>query len=73
MKRVDTSKLSHDECWGVQINGTNHCKNCKWTSITACEGQDIVRTGRNHLGYRIGEHGLVEEKVPSAVPRLRSG
>lgn len=61
MKTIDTSKLSHDECWGVQINGTSHCKNCKWTGISACEGQDIVRTGRNHLGYRIGEYGLLEE------------
>lgn len=58
MRTIDTSKLSHDECWSIQINGTNHCKNCKWTGISACEGKDIVRTGRNHRGYRIGENGL---------------
>ena len=60
MKQIDTSKLSHDECWGVQINGTRHCQNCKWTGISACEGQNIVRTGRNSKGYRIDEFGLVE-------------
>jgi len=69
MKKIDTSKLSHDECWTVQINGTRHCGNCIWTGISACEGQDIVRTGRNHLGYPIGEYGLVNE-VPSTECRV---
>jgi hypothetical protein len=61
MKKIDTSKLSTDECWGVQINGTQHCKYCKWTGISACEGKDIIKTGRNSKGYSIGEFGLVEE------------
>jgi hypothetical protein len=60
MKKVDTSKLSNDECWGVQINGLKHCRNCKWQSISACEGKDIVRTGKNHLGYVIAENGIEE-------------
>lgn len=58
MRTVDTSKFSRDECWGIQINGTRHCQNCKWTGISACEGQDIVRTGRNHKGYKVNEDGL---------------
>jgi len=61
MKNIDTSKLSHDECWGVQINGTQHCRNCKWTGISACEGKNIIKTGRNSLGYRIGESGLTDD------------
>lgn len=60
MKKVDTSKLSTGECWGIQINGFEHCKSCKWTGISACEGQDIIRTGRNAKGYRIGEKGIIE-------------
>jgi hypothetical protein len=60
MKKIDTSKLSQDECWGVQINGFKHCQYCKWTGISACEGQQIVKTGRNSKGYKIGEYGLVE-------------
>ncbi|GAB4283207.1 MAG: hypothetical protein Kow0068_08040 [Marinilabiliales bacterium] len=60
MKHVDTSKLSSDECWGVQINGLKHCENCKWTGISACEGKNIVKTGYNSKGYRIGINGLVE-------------
>ncbi|MDZ7744045.1 MAG: hypothetical protein U5Q03_20510 [Bacteroidota bacterium] len=59
MRRIDTSFLSTDECWGVQINGTLHCKNCKWTAISACEGKRIVKTGRNSKGYRIGENGII--------------
>ena len=46
MKHIDTSKLSRDECWGVQINGINHCKNCTWAGTSACEGKDIVQTGK---------------------------
>lgn len=61
MKHIDTSKLSKDECWGVQINGTSHCKNCKWTGISACAGQNILKTGRNAFGYHIGEDGLISD------------
>ncbi|MCF8366428.1 MAG: hypothetical protein K9H16_11640 [Bacteroidales bacterium] len=61
MKHIDTSRLSPNECWGVQINGMKHCKNCKWTGISACEGQNIVKTGRNAKGYSIGDTGLVED------------
>lgn len=61
MKKIDTSLLSGDECWSVQINGTSHCKNCKWTGISACEGKNIVKTGYNSKGYRIGEHGIIPE------------
>jgi len=69
MRKIDTSKLSHDECWGIQINGTKHCQNCKWTGISACEGKNIVKTGRNSKGYKIGENGL-EEDVPHEEPHL---
>ena len=75
MKKIDISRLSPDECWSIQINGTQFCKNCKWTGISACAGQSIQRTGYNSLGYRIGEYGLVdddEEKVLSEKPG-RSG
>ncbi len=60
MKKVNISKLSNDECWSVQINGTLYCQNCKWAGISACEGKDILKTGRNHKGYLIGEEGLAE-------------
>ncbi len=61
MKKINTSKLSTDECWGVQINGLKHCQNCKWTGISACEGQNIVKTGRNSKGYKIGWEGIVTD------------
>jgi hypothetical protein len=60
MKHVDTSKLSKDECWGIQIYGLNHCSqiNCKWQGISACAGKNIIKTGINALGYKIGSNGL---------------
>jgi len=62
MRKVDTSYLSQDECWGVQINGLSHCQNCKWIGISACEGKDIRLTGYNSRGVRIDEGGLVPEE-----------
>ncbi len=60
MKKVDTSRFSHDECWGIQINGLNHCKNinCRWQGLTACEGKEIIRTGKNSMGYVVGLNGI---------------
>lgn len=72
MKHIDTSKLSHTECWGVQINGLNHCRNCKWTGISACEGQHIVKTGRNAKGYRIGDLGLVADDWLDPQKKMRT-
>lgn len=64
MKRVDTTYFSHDECWGIQINGLSHCKkiNCKWQGLSACEGKNIIKTGKNSKGYRVGESGVMPEE-----------
>lgn len=61
MKAISITKLSPHECAGIQINGLSHCKkiNCKWQGITACEGKQIIKTGVNALGYRIGELGIM--------------
>ena len=69
MRKIDTSKLSSNECWGIQINGLSHCQNCKWTGISACEGKNIVKTGRNSKGYRIGENGLIEDDYDPAFDK----
>lgn len=62
MRKIDTSYLSEDECWGVQIGGLQHCQDsCKWIGISACEGQNIRLTGYNSKGYRIGETGVIIE------------
>ena len=61
MRRIDTSKISKDECFSVQVNGLRHCENCKWQGISACQGKEIVKTGYNNLGYKIGLKGLAEE------------
>jgi hypothetical protein len=65
MKHVDTRKLSDSECWGIQINGTNHCKNinCRWQGLSACEGKNIIRTGKNAKGYFVGSDGIIEKNL----------
>ena len=61
MRKIDTSNLSHDECWGVQINGLIHCQDCKWIGISACEGKNIRLTGHNSKGYKVGDTGVIVE------------
>ena len=66
MRRIDTSYLSTDECWSIQINGLLHCQNCKWTCISACEGKNIVKTHRNSKGYKIENDGInIEDYNPN--------
>lgn len=73
MRRIETSYLSEDECWGVQINGLQHCQqNCKWIGISACEGQNIRLTGYNSKGFRIGDTGVIPEDYNPDYDRLAS-
>ena len=62
MRKVDTSYLSQNECWGVQINGLKHCQTCKWIGISACEGKDIRLIGFNSKGFQIGENGVLPDE-----------
>ncbi len=62
MRKVDTSYLSQDECWGVQINGLKHCQNCKWIGISACEGLNVRLTGYNSKGYQVGDEEMIPEE-----------
>ena len=61
MKAVEIRTLSSEECVGIQVNGLSHCKkiNCKWQGLSACEGKNIIKTGRNMLGFKIGNEGLI--------------
>ncbi|MBU1369826.1 MAG: hypothetical protein KJ578_05635 [Bacteroidetes bacterium] len=63
MRSVDTQKLAKDECWGIQIYGLNHCKriNCRWQGLSACAGKNIIKTGVNALGLKIGDAGLAND------------
>jgi len=60
MRKIDTSKLSADECWSVQINGLLHCETCKFTKLTACTGKEIRKTGKNSKGHVVGKKGIFE-------------
>lgn len=61
MRKVKLSKISNNECQGIQINGLGHCKkiSCKWQGLTACEGKNIIKTGYNLLGYNVSNDGVV--------------
>ena len=61
MKQINTSRLSGEECWSVQINGTSFCESCKFTGLTACMGKEIRKTGFNKKGHKIGRHGIIED------------
>ena len=65
MRIVNTSLFSDDECWGIQINGLKHCNtiSCGWQGLTACEGKNIIKTGINSKGYKVGKEGVVVEKT----------
>jgi len=70
MKTVNTSLLSNDECWGIQINGLTHCKNisCGWLGLTACQGINIIKTGVNSKGYKVGKFGIeIDKKLKSNI------
>lgn len=65
MKKVNTSLFSNDECWGIQINGLSHCNTilCRWQGLSACEGKNIIKTGYNSRGYKVGMHGIMVEQT----------
>lgn len=56
-KQIDSSKFT-GECWVVQIWGTSRCKYCRYFGTEDCGGQEILKTGKNEKGYKIGEYGI---------------
>ena len=75
MKHVDVSILSPEECIGIQINGLKHCTsiNCKWQGLTACQGQNIIRTGMNLKGIEIDPDGLAGIDGEKEKPNSKQG
>ncbi|RLD59810.1 MAG: hypothetical protein DRJ05_05860 [Bacteroidetes bacterium] len=61
MKTINISRISNEECQGIQINGLSHCRkiNCKWQGLSACVGKNIIKTGFNSKGYRVCDNGLL--------------
>lgn len=62
MKTVNLSKISPEECSGIQMMGTAHCAaiQCKFQKTSACNGINIIASGRNSKGYRIGAEGILD-------------
>ena len=56
-KQVEQGKLS-SECWGVQIWGTERCEDCEFKDTEDCGGQEILRTGKNEKGFKVGRNGI---------------
>ncbi len=65
MKTVNIALISGDECQGVQINGLGHCVaiSCKWQGLSACDGQNIIKTGYNSKGVKIGKNGVMKNHI----------
>ena len=45
------------ECWSVQFLGSNYCQHCEFYNKNTCGGKDILKTGKNSKGIRIGREG----------------
>ncbi|HBG70310.1 MAG: hypothetical protein A2W93_11945 [Bacteroidetes bacterium GWF2_43_63] len=71
MRHINSSTLSPEECIGIQINGLSHCKtiHCKWQNLSACQGLNIIMTGRNSKGFLIGPDGLAEESTVQKIEK----
>lgn len=52
-KTVRHSQISINECWMVQTWGTTHCKDCSLRNTKDCGGQNIIKTGKNSLGFSV--------------------
>jgi hypothetical protein len=46
------------ECWLVQMHGTSQCKDCEAFGGSDCGGKEILRTGYNENGVKVGKKGL---------------
>jgi hypothetical protein len=47
-----------EECWSVQMFGTQKCMSCKLRGKRKCGGKEIVSTGKNSKGIKIGWEGF---------------
>jgi hypothetical protein len=56
-KHVPQAQLSA-ECWSVQFWGLAYCKTCPFKGKKDCGGKKIRRTGKNELGFKVGQKGL---------------
>lgn len=68
VKRVKRRLLT-GECWLVQIHGASACRTCEAYGKASCGGQDILGTGRNEKGHKVGGHGLEEDLLQPVAPR----
>jgi len=71
LKHVDPVKLSPGECAGIQIYGPSHCAaiNCRWQGLSACQGVEIIKTGKNAKGWTIGPDGLAEQETTTNIKK----
>lgn len=51
-KRINHAKLSA-ECWPVQIDGIEACKDCDFRDKDDCDGEGVRTTGKNEKGYTV--------------------
>lgn len=73
MRIFDKSQVDFSQCISVQLNGIEFCSSCKFTRTSACMGKEIVATGVNSKGFKIGSRGLACEARPTLdTPPVKS-
>ncbi len=51
-RMVDQTEVS-GECFYIQIWGSDYCADCIYRDHDECGGKDILKIGKNSLGYQI--------------------
>ncbi len=51
--RTITQSDLTSECWGVQVWGLEHCKDCDYRNHKDCGGREIRKTGVNEHGFKV--------------------
>ena len=65
VEMVDQTEVS-GECFYIQIWGSDYCADCIYRDHDGCGGKNILRIGKNSLGYQIPLQGKqnVQQRQP---------
>ena len=58
IKTINQSHLS-SECWLIQFSGLKACKTCEAKNTDECGGKNIIKTGKNELGFNVPLKSLI--------------
>ena len=67
----DKQCYSSEECFRVQMDGTNACKKCPLYETSECGGKSILSTGKNKKGNFVNETGVVDYVLSPAEQKSK--